>query len=306
MDTKALLIQAASKLCGEQFQVDQENTPAVDAIATWLARDRNDVIDPNKGILLIGHVGTGKSVLMRATSRVIAEAFGVHAFGVKGCGDLVRAFNEDGYGGEVDRWMNAPHICLDDMGTEGEAIHFGKRTKLIGEIIEARYERAMKGIKAWTHITTNLSTDEIRRDYGDRVYSRLSHICNPIAIGAGARSTDRRKTAPAVKPIVVDADNIYTAIHPDIAARLKPIVEELAAKRRAETAEQPKPAAAFNSEGLLEHFTGTLRDKTLPDLVTLKETWIKEHPVNTFAYSEAMRYVKAIDAEIATRNLKVA
>lgn len=221
------LCRAAEKLSNGEFHIDEDNVDAVETVACWLARRGCEGMDPNKGILLIGNVGSGKTLLMRAASRVISDAYGVRAFGVKSCAELVRMFNQDGYGGDLDRWIDAPHICLDDMGTEGEAIHFGKRTNLIGEIIEARYDRLMRGSKTWTNITTNLGADAIRANYGERVYSRITHMCNVIGVGVSADAIDRRKNAPAPKqpPSTGDVEfkpNIYDVpLHPDLIARLR-------------------------------------------------------------------------------------
>lgn len=217
------LCRAAEQLSGGEFHVDDDNIDAVEIVAFWLARQSCQGMDANKGLMLIGNVGSGKTLLMRAASKVIADMYGVQSFGVKSCAELVRMFNEDGYGGDLDLWINAPHICLDDMGTEGDAIHFGKRTNLIGEIIEARYDRMMRGAKAWTNITTNLGVDKIKKNYGDRVYSRITHMCNVIGIGVSKGAADRRAKAPAmkVKDAVDAAPNIYTGMHPDLIKRLR-------------------------------------------------------------------------------------
>lgn len=224
-EAQGVLIATAARLAGigaADYVVDADNAAGIHSLAAWLARERTTGIDPNKAVLLMGNVGSGKSLLMRALSRSISDLYGVRAFGVKGCADLVRAFNIDGYDGEVEDWMHAPHICLDDLGTEDEAIHFGKRTNLIGEIIEARYDTIMRGRKAWTNLTTNMGSDAIRERYGARVYSRITHICNIVAVGASSSAIDRRKKA-ALPPAVeqVDPDSMYTRIHPAVAEAIR-------------------------------------------------------------------------------------
>lgn len=264
------LCRNAEKLSGGTFHLDAENRDAVEMLAIWLARQSCDGMDPNRGILLIGNVGSGKTLLMRSASRVIEDAYGVRSFGVKGCSDLVRMFNEDGYAGDIDMWINAPHVCLDDMGTEGEAIHFGKRTNLIGEMIEARYDRAMRGVKAWTHITTNLSTDAIKERYGARVYSRIAHMCNAIGIGVSENAVDRRRNAPAM-PLreQQNPDTAYGVIAPSVLSKLHEDMTKMVDAKSA----APKTAAQRMRENLgLTPDQMHIVEKTRPELIPLPET----------------------------------
>ncbi len=53
------------------------------------------------------------------------------------------------------------------------ANHYGTKLNVIEEVIEERYRKGLL-----THLTTNLSEDDILDAYGDRVYSRLKSMVN--------------------------------------------------------------------------------------------------------------------------------
>lgn len=227
------LIEAKARLMCPSWVVDEANRQPVQKVAAWLAREARPDLDRNKGLILIGNTGTGKTVLMRALREAMRDVWGV-SFGIRSCADMSRDFNPKDTGGyqAVEPWINAPHVCFDDLGTEPrESVHMGLKSNLMAEVIEGRYDRLMRGQKAWTHFTTNLGIPEIEERYGARAFSRLRHICNVVDMGTAADSVDRRTMAPAIvvpKP-QEDADNIYSVIHPSLAARMMEAVKEVKA-----------------------------------------------------------------------------
>jgi hypothetical protein len=78
--------------------------------------------------------------------------------------------------------------CFDDLGTENAVTkHFGNAKNVMTDIILNRYDRIKmltpEGEQAdfrGTHITTNLSVDEIEKLYGSRFLDRLREMMNVI------------------------------------------------------------------------------------------------------------------------------
>lgn len=197
-------------------------------LAHWLAREPMEGVDLNKGILMVGNVGTGKTLLFRAVRDAMRASYGAQ-FGIRTCSEMVRSFADEGYEG-IEDWILGPHVCFDDLGAEQMAQHFGNKTDLMAEVIEARYDRLSQGRKCWTHFSTNLGTDQIETRYGARAASRLRQMCNLLDLGAGSAAPDRRASASAIKnnPIPVNADNVYSVVHPTVISRLSASFPKLA------------------------------------------------------------------------------
>ena len=288
-------ILANAQRIGGQFQVDDENREAVTRVAAWLAREPREGLEIGKGILLIGNVGTGKTLLMRALRAAMSDIWGVQ-FGIKPCAELVRDFGDCGYEA-VEKWMTARHACFDDIGTEGEAIHFGKRTMVLSEIIESRYHRLTNGTTCWSHFTTNLGAAEMKAMYGERAYSRIIHMCNVVMLGGAVEARDRRMTAPP--PVMdphVNADNVYSIIHPDLAARLSGPIGELVEKIKADRpVELKRPQSAEEDRRLFAIACERMDEE---ELKLRRTMFIEGYPYNTQGHEEAMRYVLMIDRRL--------
>lgn len=70
-------------------------------------------------------------------------------------------------------------ISFDDFGAEQQIKHFGNDCNVMAEIIISRYEQFIEN-KTVTHLTTNLSANEIEKLYGNRVRSRMRQMFNVI------------------------------------------------------------------------------------------------------------------------------
>lgn len=150
-------------------------------------------IDLNKGILLSGPVGCGKTTLMNLMKHITPTE---HKFAVKPCRDISFEFIQDGYE-VIHRYSkgklyesNFRNYCFDDLGTENNLKYFGNEYNVMAEIILSRYDLFISR-KLQTHITTNLSASEIEKQYGNRVRSRLREMVN--LIGFKKEAIDKRK-----------------------------------------------------------------------------------------------------------------
>lgn len=188
------------ELYGNHFEILESDHPTIFKLIAYFLKDEPACfqfnINLNKGILLSGPVGCGKTALMNLMKYLTAAEY---KFSVKPCRDISFEFIQDGY--EVIHKYSkdlrlrggqpvAVRYCFDDLGVEQNLKYFGNECNVMAEILLSRYD-IFTTKKIQTHITTNLSASEIETHYGNRVRSRLRELCNLIAYDRHA--TDKRK-----------------------------------------------------------------------------------------------------------------
>jgi len=163
---------------GRQLKVIPDNENVVKLLCLYFSDDKRfeyKGYSLEKGILLAGGIGCGKTTLMRFFSQNEKQRYMVRSVGY-----MAKKFAESGF--ESLNEYSEHAYCFDDLGTEKEIKHFGNETNIMQEIIMQRYER-----KLMTHITTNLIASDIKEFYGDRAASRLREMCNIITFPQNAK-----------------------------------------------------------------------------------------------------------------------
>jgi DNA replication protein DnaC len=148
--------------------------------------------DLNKGIMILGDVGTGKTLSMQIMQRLFRN------FGIVNTRYIIRDFlNEQRSGTIIDLYgresfkrrignsldRNKPiNWCFDDLGLENvEAKNYGNNIAVMEEILLDRYEMyCAYGMK--TYGTTNLNVDMIEKSYGKRVRDRFRQMMNMVIL----------------------------------------------------------------------------------------------------------------------------
>lgn len=180
-----------------KWEVDVENQYVVEQLCKYFAGGDGFDGNPNKGLLLAGGVGTGKSTIMH-----FFKSNQVASFRMVSCRDIESDFNSEGdkslrhcsYNQKIATNSNEfGHtelgFCFDDLGTENNAKHYGVEKNVMAEVILNRYDNQLP--YKCTHITTNISASEIREYYGARVHDRMREMMNIIPFPVDAKS--RRK-----------------------------------------------------------------------------------------------------------------
>jgi DNA replication protein DnaC len=175
------------ELYGSRFRIMESDHPVVYRLIAYFLRDEQTAfqfgIDLDKGILLAGPVGCGKTSLMNIMKYLTPAE---HKFIMKPCRDISFEFISDGY--EVIHkysrgklHQSDPRIyCLDDLGVENNLKYYGNECNVMAEVLLSRYDIFISK-RIPTHITTNLSASEIEQHYGIRVRSRLRELVNLIS-----------------------------------------------------------------------------------------------------------------------------
>ena len=172
---------------GPHFHIPETDHPLIYKLIAYFLKDQTAALqyglDLQKGILLAGPVGCGKTSIMNIMKYLTPVG---HKFSIKPCRDISFEFIQDGYQvlhkystGNLHR--NDPKIiCFDDLGVENNLKYYGNECNVMAELLLSRYDIFISK-RIPTHITSNLSASEIEQYYGLRVRSRLRELVNLIA-----------------------------------------------------------------------------------------------------------------------------
>lgn len=172
---------------GNQFKIYENDLPVIKKLIIYAIRDEFTAqamnININKGIILSGPVGCGKTSLMFLLNYFFQQGYD---YKMKPCRDIAFEFAAKGYEAltpftkKESKQARMNTYCFDDLGTEKQIKHFGNECNVMAEIILTRYDSFIHH-KTMTHVTTNLSASELEAFYGDRVRSRMRQMFNLIA-----------------------------------------------------------------------------------------------------------------------------
>ncbi len=181
------LEKKGQELYGNHFKIIEEDHPIVYKLIAYFLKDEQACfqlgINLNKGILMSGPVGCGKTSLMNLMKFLTPVEY---KFIVKPCRDVSFEFIKDGYEvihrysrGKLEQ-LDPKIYCFDDLGLENNLKYYGNECNVMAEILLSRYDLYISR-RIQTHITTNLSASEIEAQYGNRVRSRMRELFNLIA-----------------------------------------------------------------------------------------------------------------------------
>jgi DNA replication protein DnaC len=178
------------ELYGNHFKILESDYPVIIKLIAYFLKDKPTCfqfnLNLNKGILLSGPIGCGKTSLMNIMKHLTPIE---HKFSVKPCRDISFEFIKDGfeiihkYSKDLRLREGQPvavRYCFDDLGVEQNLKYYGNECNVMAEILLSRYD-IFTAKKIQTHITTNLSASEIENFYGNRVRSRMRAMFNLIA-----------------------------------------------------------------------------------------------------------------------------
>ena len=177
------------ELYGKKFRLYSEDAEIILKLISWFIKDKEQAlksgIDLEKGILLVGPVGCGKTSLMNVCRFLLSAEKRHH---IKSCRDVSFEFMKDGHdifhkytrGSFYQQPFEPRTYCFDDLGLESTMNFYGNQCSVMAEILLSRYD-LFHSFGMFTHITTNLNSIEIEERYGLRVRSRMRELFNLIA-----------------------------------------------------------------------------------------------------------------------------
>lgn len=185
------LQELGKKKYGNTFKLNVRDKETIHKLISYSVRAINQCeihnIDLNKGILLIGPVGCGKTSLLT----LMNEFTWLHlCYPVLSTRIIAAEYHKEGFEVIHRYGRRQKVICLDDLGVEQNVKHYGNECNTVAEILLHRYDMHVNyGLV--THATTNLNANELEKIYGNRVRSRLRSMFNLISFPES--SIDKRK-----------------------------------------------------------------------------------------------------------------
>lgn len=147
------------------------------------------------GILLCGGCGNGKSTMLKAFQQLLNTlhipkpyyegTYGIRIVDAKYIAYLCKN-NYEAY----RKLINVDMLGIDDLGTEpSEVLDYGNIYTPVIDLLTKRYEEQL-----FTIITTNLTPQQIRGHYGDRIADRLNEMVKKIVFNNCTYRTDKFAT----------------------------------------------------------------------------------------------------------------
>lgn len=187
------------EMYGKKFRLYDEDVTVIVPLICMVLKDETVAphysLDLEKGILLTGPVGCGKTSLMNLLRHLLPVDV---RHRIRSCREISFDYSRDGHAaihrhtkGSFSAKKFDPIIyCFDDLGLENETQHYGNSCSVMAEILLSRYDY-YHSFGMQTHLTTNLNSTEIEKQYGLRVRSRMREMFNLIAFPGDAG--DKRK-----------------------------------------------------------------------------------------------------------------
>lgn len=188
-----------TRIYGNQFKLYQQDKAVIYLLLCYFLKD--DIaapqldLDLTKGLLLTGPVGCGKTSLMHLMKFLVPAE---QSFRVRSSREIAMAYSMHGYEvlqqytrSSFNPYSRAPVTwCFDDLGTEPMVMYYGNECNTMAQILLSRYDHYIYD-GMLTHITTNLTSQEIENRYGYRVRSRIREMLNLICFSGV--SPDKRR-----------------------------------------------------------------------------------------------------------------
>jgi hypothetical protein len=187
------------EMYGKNFRLYEEDLPVILQLISVVLKDEDVAeqfsLDLEKGILLVGPVGCGKTSLMNLLRYLLPLDF---RHRLHSCREISFEYSRDGHtaihrytkGSFSAKKFDPIIYCFDDLGLENETLHYGHTCFVMAEVLLSPYDY-YHSFRMQTHLTTNLNSTEIENQYGLRVRSRLREMFNLVAFPGDAK--DKRK-----------------------------------------------------------------------------------------------------------------
>lgn len=184
-------VAVAKEIC-PKFQITEEMKPLLNDLTRWCLMLEGKY-DPEKGLWLWGDIGTGKSTMLeiireycnrkrspvayrdKDNPRQMRTEKWPYSFRITNASYVAGMYAKEGYPG-IEEYISNCRQSFDEVGRECIPTgYFGNMENVFQYIIQRRYDLRHGD---FTHVTSNLSPDQIGIVYGDHICDRCFEMFN--------------------------------------------------------------------------------------------------------------------------------
>lgn len=157
-----------SRGINKPFEINDQNIEVLKQLFLWLCKYKNFNGSLDKGILIAGKNGIGKSLILKGFCELIAKTTNrrIKDYHSKTLAHLIK---KNGY----EDYLTKP-LLIDDIGKEQrEVMEYGTKIQPIADLIALRYDDG-----ALTFGTTNYKNETMQEYYGKTTTDRFSEMFN--------------------------------------------------------------------------------------------------------------------------------
>ena len=163
------------KFSEQEFVVDDDNKGIINNLYFYLMNSGKCEWDLNKGIIIIGAIGCGKTIIMETFVTIFNLATNKHIMKFQSK-EIPNEINERG----LDFFNKRP-IYIDDIAKEpSKSLNYGTLETPMSDIIEKRYKS-----NALTLATSNLELKDMK--YENHIKDRISQMFNIVKMKGKSR-----------------------------------------------------------------------------------------------------------------------
>ncbi len=183
------------------FVVDERNRKLISEVYTWIwsyvGCFRQGILDPKKGLLLWGNIGTGKTTLMKGVQQYLADINRIACgYGrkdmcieIRSAAEIALRYSNEGIMA-LNNWTErgtAGNLVIDEIGREELSKHFGTSCNVVQTVLQLRYEQRHSIL---TLGTTNMDMSnpvEFKERYGEYILDRAKEMFNFVKMSGESR-----------------------------------------------------------------------------------------------------------------------
>lgn len=177
------------------FKITEGDKQLYNDIFQWCIMNPEGRLDINKGLLLWGNIGVGKTTILKIVKefcripgirppKSIGNELGrgkPYSFGIKSVHDIVSDYQEKA--SSLNFYANCAYLAIDDVGAETKEVNrYGTVKNVIDELIQRRYDKFCADREFTTHLTANISPEQFKTHYSLRTADRCSEMFNSVEI----------------------------------------------------------------------------------------------------------------------------